>query len=217
MMTFTNNQRLIYITHPSPALSEIEQTRMVLEGSCGFIQLRMKQGLNPETAEAIIALCQKQGNDTILCIDDDVELALACGASGVHLGKLDMSVREARQRACACGRGDSFLIGATANTFDDIRRAVDEGASYIGLGPFRHTETKSNLSPLLGENGYRNILQKCREAAIEIPIFAIGGIERNDITSLRSIGLDGIAVSGAILRAADPTAETQHFIQLINA
>ncbi len=214
-MILSINHRLLFITHGNPAFPEIEQVEQAVEGGCRFIQLRMKQGLNRDTAAAIVSHCRKQGDDVLVCINDDMELALSCGASGVHLGKTDMPLREARRRVREWGRADSFLIGATAHTFDDIRRAVDDGASYIGLGPYRYTDTKTNLSPLLGLDGYLNILQKCREAAVEIPIFAIGGIERNDISPLMATGLYGIAVSGAILRAAEPTAETRHIIQLL--
>ncbi len=214
MTTNTNGTQLMYITQPNPTLPEVEQVRKVLEGGCRFIQLRLKQGWYQEIANAVVALCHTY--KALICINDHPGLAVLSRAHGVHLGAQDIAVHVARMAADTAGL-ENFLIGATANTFDDIRRAVDDGASYIGLGPYRYTETKSNLSPLLGLEGIRNIMQQCDDAGIEIPIFAIGGIEPEDITPLMEAGVDGIAVSGAILRAADPTAETRHFLQLINA
>ena len=75
------------------------------------------------------------------------------GADGVHLGKNDMSPSDARKIL-----GNGYIIGGTANTLDDIERLIKEGVDYIGLGPFRYTETKKNLSPILGIDGYKKIL-----------------------------------------------------------
>ena len=107
-----------------------------------------------------------------------------------------MPVSEAWRRIIEKGQEELFLVGATANTFEDILKADREGASYIGLGPYRYTETKKNLSPILGLEGYRKIIGQCREAGLEIPIFAIGGIEFEDIAPLMETGIEGIAVSG---------------------
>ena len=112
--------------------------------------------------------------------------------------------------------GETFYIGATANTFEDIEHAVGQGASYIGLGPFRYTETKKKLSPVLGLEGYRKIVQQCKEAGYKIPIFAIGGICLEDVAPLMETGITGIAVSGAIIHADDPVEETRRFINEIN-
>ena len=109
-----------------------------------------------------------------------------------------------------------LLVGATANTFRDIQWAVAQGASYIGLGPFRFTETKKRLSPILGLEGYRQIIAQCEQAGIQIPIFAIGGITIDDVPSLMRTGVTGIAISGAIINAEDPVKATQQFIKTIN-
>ena len=86
------------------------------------------------------------------------------GADGVHLGKLDMPIKEARERL-----GKDFIIGGTANTFEDIRQHAADGADYIGCGPFRFTTTKRKLSPILGLDGYHSILTQMREKGITIP------------------------------------------------
>lgn len=127
-----------------------------------------------------------------------------------------MPVSEAWHRITEKGQEDLFCVGATANTFEDIVKANQEGASYIGLGPYRYTETKKNLSPVLGLEGYQKIIRQCRDAGIKIPIFAIGGIKFEDIASLMATGIEGIAVSGAIINAENPVEETRRFIQEIN-
>lgn len=108
--------------------------------------------------------------------------------------------------------GPDKIIGATANSFDDIRMAVAAGADYIGLGPFRFTTTKAKLSPVLGLEGYADIMQKCRLEGINIPIIAIGGILADDMAQIMATGVSGVAISGAILNAADPIAETRKFL-----
>ena len=109
-----------------------------------------------------------------------MELVKQIGADGVHLGKLDMPIKEARERL-----GKDFIIGGTANTFEDIRQHAADGADYIGCGPFRFTTTKQKLSPILGLDGYHSILTQMREKGITIPVVAIGGITREDKMCIR--------------------------------
>ena len=110
--------------------------------------------------------------------------------------------------------GKGFIIGGTANTFADIRQHVADGADYIGCGPFRFTTTKQKLSPILGLDGYRSILVQMQEEGLTIPIVAIGGITREDIPSLKALGLSGIALSGGILKAEYPVLEMETIIRL---
>ncbi len=203
---------LQYITHKTNNRDEIEGVRLALRGGCRWIQLRMKDASNDEILEAahsIKILC-RQFNATFI-IDDHVELVKTIGADGVHLGKNDMPVETARELL-----GKGIIIGATANSFDDIIKAANAGADYIGLGPYRFTETKKKLSPVLGLDGYRCIMKKCQEARLSLPVIAIGGIGPYDIPQLMSTGISGIAVSGTILRAGDPVATTQQIINLLN-
>ncbi|MDH6356591.1 thiamine phosphate synthase [Parabacteroides sp. PF5-9] len=210
-----SSHRLMFITHPTPRYTETEEVDMVLEGGCSWIQLRMKEAISLQTATAVSLRCQTHAPKAILCINDHVDIALACGASAVHVGKKDLSPDEIRMHIQKAKRPVPFWIGATANTFEDIQLAVRKGASYIGLGPYRFTETKKQLSPVLGLNGYRKIINQCRDEGIEIPIFAIGGIELPDVKLLMNTGITGIAVSGAILRSTDPIIETQRFLNEI--
>lgn len=202
---------LQFITHHTDRYDEITGTRAVLEGGCRWIQLRMKDA-STETflhvGREVGRLCRQYGATFIL--DDRVELVAELGADGVHLGKNDLPVAEARRLL-----GPSVRIGATANTFADIERAAAEGADYIGLGSFRFTRTKSNLSPLLGIGGYRTIMAQCRAAGIALPVVAIGGITAADTAEILAAGVSGIALSGALLNAEDPTEETRKIIEII--
>ena len=110
--------------------------------------------------------------------------------------------------------GKEFIIGGTANTFDDVKMHYKAGADYIGCGPFRFTTTKKDLSPVLGLEGYRSIILQMKEANIHLPIVAIGGITLEDIPSIMETGITGIALSGTILRAKDPVAETKRIMNL---
>lgn len=203
---------LQFITHHTPRFDEEQATLQVLEGGCRWIQLRMKDASEEEllrTGRRIGALCRQYGATFI--IDDHVELVKELGADGVHLGKNDMPVAQARKML-----GQGCIIGATANTFEDVARAVADGADYLGIGPFRYTTTKKNLSPILGTEGYIDIMRRCRENGIDIPTVAIGGITADDIAPLLSTGVTGIALSGALLNAPDPQAETNKIVTRIN-
>lgn len=215
---FGGNGRLMFITHRTERLTELDEIRLAIEGGCSWIQLRMKEGLNEEIAREAVSLCEReQGRHVYLCVDDDPHVALSTGAEACHLGKNDMPLDTAWEMVRKRSHLDiPFYIGATANTFEDIRKAAGMGASYIGLGPYRFTQTKKRLSPILGLEGYKEIVERCRKERIDIPIFAIGGITLDDIPALMRTGITGIAVSGAIVNAPDPAEETRRFIDEIN-
>lgn len=192
-----------FITHQTPRYSYLESAELALQGGCRWIQLRMKEAPVDEierVGRKVQKLCKEHG--AIFIIDDQVELARKLGADGVHLGKNDMPVAEARRVL-----GESFLIGGTANTFEDIMAHYRGGADYVGCGPFRFTATKKNLSPVLGLEGYAGIMHQVEEAGIGLPVVAIGGITRDDVAALMNAGVNGIALSGSILRAGNPAEE----------
>ncbi len=199
---------LQFITHYTDRYTYFDSARMALEGGCRWIQLRMKEATEEEVEKEAIRvqdLCRQYGATFI--IDDHVALAKKLHADGVHLGKKDMPIAEARKLL-----GKDFIIGGTANTFEDVQMHYAAGADYIGCGPFRFTTTKKNLSPVLGLEGYRNIVSRMKEAGINLPIVAIGGIAFEDIPAIMQTGVSGIALSGSILRADDPIAETGRII-----
>ena len=155
-------------------------------------------------------LCGQYGATFI--IDDRVELVKKLKADGVHLGKNDMPISEARNIL-----GNDFIIGGTANTFDDVKAHYLSGADYIGCGPFRFTTTKKKLSPILGLEGYRSITGQMKDEGINLPIVAIGGITIDDIPEIMQTGVTGIALSGTILRAENPVEETSRIKSLIES
>ena len=205
-------QMVQFISHYSERYSYLDSIQLALEGGCRWIQLRMKDATDDEVRPIAVEaqkLCRAYGATFI--IDDRMALVRELGADGVHLGKNDMPIREARQIL-----GPDFIIGGTANTFEDAKAHYEASADYIGCGPFRFTTTKQKLAPVLGLDGYRQIIQQMRAANITIPVVAIGGITKDDIPAILQTGITGIALSGTVLRADDPIAEMKHIINIIN-
>lgn len=201
---------LQFISHYTERYSYLDSIRMALDGGCRWVQLRMKDAADDEVrrvAEEAQRWCRDAGATFI--IDDRVELVRQIGADGVHLGKNDMPVGEARALL-----GDNFIIGGTANTFDDIKSYYEAGANYIGCGPFRFTTTKKGLAPVLGLEGYTYLIKRAREEGINLPIVAIGGITADDIPAIMSTGVSGVALSGTVLRAENPVEEMKKLIKI---
>ena len=203
---------LQFISHYTERYSYLDSIRLALEGGCRWIQLRMKDATDDEVRPIAIAaqqMCREAGATFI--IDDRVELVRELHADGVHLGKNDMPIIEARRIL-----GPDFIIGGTANTFDDVKLHYESSADYIGCGPFRFTTTKQKLAPVLGLDGYRSIVSQMRAANINIPIVAIGGITEDDIPAILATGITGIALSGTVLRAENPVQKMNELLNIIN-
>lgn len=202
--------RLQFISHTTPTLTYLDGIRLALQGGCRWVQLRMKGASDDEVepiARQSLQWCREQRATFI--IDDRVELVKKLGADGVHLGKGDMPIADARHTL-----GDDFIIGGTANTLDDVVRHYRDGADYVGCGPFRFTTTKERLAPILGIEGYEHIISGLRSQDIDIPVVAIGGITTADIPAILQTGVQGIAISGTILRAEDPVSMTKEIIRI---
>lgn len=200
-----------FITHSNNRYGYVDGARLALEGGCRWVQLRMKEATEVEfmaAAAEIGRLCKEHGATFVL--DDHVEWVEKTGADGVHLGKNDMPIDEARKIL-----GSDKIIGGTANTFEDVERLYRQGADYIGCGPFRFTTTKKNLSPVLGLEGYQHIVDQMKSHGINLPIVAIGGILESDVKSILATGVSGIAVSGGILNAENPAEEMQRFLKYL--
>ena len=207
-----DNYRLQFITHYNENCSYEDSAKIALEGGCRWIQLRIKDAEEKfleQMALRVQSMCREYGATFI--IDDNVLLAKKIGADGVHLGKNDMPVAQARQIL-----GEKFIIGGTVNTFEDILYHLKNGTpDYFGCGPFRFTSTKKNLAPVLGFEGYRDIVLKMREKGAEIPLVAIGGITKEDIPQLLECGVSGIALSGSIINAENPVREMADVIEIL--
>lgn len=192
-------ERLQFISQETETVTHLQSIEAACKAGLRWVQLRVKERAPSEVLGMALAarkICDHYGAKLI--VNDRPEIAKEAAADGVHLGRLDMPVAEARKIV-----GD-MIIGATANTIEDIQAHVENGADYVGLGPYRFTATKKNLSPILGLEGYERILAACRDCNISLPVVAIGGIEVADIAGLRRAGLHGIAVSSLIAGAAHP-------------
>lgn len=203
--------RLQFISHQNEKLGYLDGIREALAGGCKWIQLRMKGATDDEVRPIALQVkewCREQ--QATFLIDDRVALVKELQIDGVHLGKNDMPIAEARKIL-----GDGFIIGGTANTFEDVKAHYEAGADYIGCGPFRFTTTKEKLSPILGLEGYKDIIQKMKEESIDIPLVAIGGITKEDIPEIMKTGVNGIALSGCILHAVNPVEETRVILALL--
>ena len=229
-----NNYRLQFITHCTEKYSYVDSARIALEGGCRWIQLRMKdagESLMEETAHIVQKMCKDYGATFI--IDDNVNLVKKIKADGVHLGKNDMPIAEARKIL-----GDDFIIGGTVNCFEDILKNLSSTAlaqkpivnsqppianrqqpmvNYFGCGPFRFTSTKKNLAPILGLEGYENIIADMKRNNINIPLVAIGGITKDDISDILKTGVDGIALSGSVLKAENPVEEMKSIVEIFKS
>ncbi|HCM32820.1 thiamine phosphate synthase [Chryseobacterium sp.] len=188
-------EKLQYISQGSTRQEQELNIRKALDNGIKWIQVRWKNGHENE----LISLCEISKQlcseyQSVCIINDHFQLAKNIDADGVHLGLNDGSIEEARLIL-----GKNKIIGGTANTLSDVLQRINESCDYIGLGPLRFTSTKEKLSPILGFEGYQEIISHLQEKSTEIPkIFAIGGVTLEDITLLQQIGIYGVSVSGQI-------------------
>lgn len=185
-----------YITRYDTQLSHFEQAELMFRKGVEWVQIRMKNSPDEDclrTCYDAVNLANQLG--TKLIVNDSVEIAKEIKAHGVHLGLKDEPIDIARSVL-----GEQMIIGGTANTIDDIKKQVQRGADYIGLGPFRFTTTKKNLSPVIGLSGYKELMERIKQSGIQIPLIAVGGIEMSDIQEILDIGLSGVAISGSLLK-----------------
>lgn len=189
----THYPKIYYVSQGKTPQAHLNNIENVCRAGVKFVQLRLKNTpieIVRETAEKAVHICQKF--NTQLFINDHAEALSALPNIGLHIGKNDLPMSEARAKY------GSSTIGGTANTLEDCLALSKNGANYIGLGPFRHTTTKTNLEPILGLEGYQDIIKKLRSLKIDLPVYAIGGITETDIQPLLDLGLAGVAVSGLL-------------------
>ena len=181
-----------------------EQVESALKGGVTCVQLREKE-LDEEEflKEAIeLALLCKQYNVPFF-INDNVEIAIKCDADGIHVGQEDMEASKDRQRV-----GDDMMIGVSVHSVEEAIEAVNNGADYLGVGAMFSTSTKSDVS-VLSKETLKDICQ-----AVDVPVVAIGGIHKSNISQLSHTGVDGVALVSAIFGADDIEKECQFLRQL---
>ena len=161
------------------------------------IQVRVEDGVTDRAAYAltvdVLRLCQPGG--VAVLVNDRLDVALATGARGAHVGDDDLPVDAARRVL-----GGAAVLGATCRTPEAGRAAAGAGATYLGVGPFRATATKDGLPPPIGRDG----VEAVAGSVPDTPVVAIGGITRDDVAGLRAAGAHGVAVVGAVANTADP-------------
>ena len=188
--------RIYFITDSTPYTEQefLDRVRSALRGGVSLIQLREKERSTREyidLAHKVGALAQEFG--VPLIIDDRIDVALASGVQGVHLGQSDMPIKTARKIL-----GEDFIIGATAKTVEQALEAFEQGADYLGVGAIYPTTTKVKTVLTSTE-----MLDKiCK--AVPIPVNAIGGLNKDNIDVLKGIGISGICAVSAIMKADNP-------------
>ncbi len=184
---------LHYISQGDTPQEHLNNIQRACTSGIEWVQLRLKKLDDQtvlETAKKAIEITNHF--QTRLIINDHYKVAAKIKAAGVHLGKSDTCPTVARTALASWQ-----VIGGTANTLEDCQALIDKKVDYIGLGPYRFTNTKENLSPVLGEDGYKTIVKVLKA---ETPIIAIGGITLKDVPNIMAAGVYGIAVSGEITR-----------------
>ncbi|WP_276166180.1 thiamine phosphate synthase [Zobellia alginiliquefaciens] len=188
-----NIPKLHYISQGKTPEEHLENIQKACTSGAELVQLRLKnvkKNVVLKTAEKAREITAHY--QTRLIINDHYQIAKEVKADGVHLGKTDADPAVARKLL-----GEYYMIGGTANTLDDCLALVKKGVDYIGLGPFRFTTTKENLSPIIPLMGYHSIVEELKS---DTPIIAIGGITLDDVPAILKTKVHGIAASGEITR-----------------
>lgn len=187
-------------------MSLYEQVEAALKNGVTCVQLREKD-LDEEQflqeAMKLAAMCRTYGVPFI--VNDNVEIAIACHADGIHVGQEDMQAADVRKRV-----GDEMIIGVSAHTVEEALEAVENGADYLGLGAVFSTSTKTDVDVMPMET------VKAICDAVNVPTVAIGGISKDNLMELAGSGVDGVAVVSAIFGAEDVGAATKELRQLVD-
>ncbi|MCY4272327.1 MAG: thiamine phosphate synthase [bacterium] len=177
-----------------------------LRGGAGAVQVRIKASNDAAVlAECELIVAAAQCTGALVIVNDRADIALAAGAHGVHGGADDLPVPVLRGLL-----GPQRLVGGTARDPDAARRHQADGASYVGVGPVYATATKGDLPTPIGPAGVEKVAE-----AVDIPVIAIAGITAAQVPELLDAGAHGVAVIGAVARAADPAAATAELIEAI--
>jgi thiamine-phosphate pyrophosphorylase len=198
--------RLHVLTDATVGIDGLQVVDAALAGGAPLIQIRVKDrttGDHLAIARAIVARCRTAGAVSI--VNDRVDIALAAGADGVHLGLHDLPMADARALA-----GDRLFIGGTARDPATARLLVAEGADYLGVGPTFTTTTKDGLPDPLGPDGVAAVVE-----AVTVPVVAIAGIDASRVPAVLASGAHGVAVTAAVSAAPDPAAAVRELLGLL--
>lgn len=180
----------------------LERTESILANGATMLQYRDKHGKARNDVDALKALCKKYNVPFI--INDDVDLAIAIDADGVHVGQDDEAAAQARVRL-----GADKIVGVTAKTMEQAKKAVSDGADYLGVGALFHSPSKD--SSITSRDDLKAIC-----AAVEIPVVGIGGVDESNAAILAGTGISGIAVINALYMYGNPSLATKRLASKVN-
>lgn len=192
--------RFHYLTQDLPHRSHLDQVQLACEAGAKWIQYRCLSKTDDEMLEElhpIASVCDDWG--TTLIVTNHFHLVALADIQGVHIEDMNANLRTVRSII-----GEDKTLGASANNFEQIKNHLQNGADYIGCGPFGHTDTKPNQSKHWGIEGYQNIVEELKAAHLEIPLIAAGGVQVQNVTDLIHTGIYGVAVSGAVNLSENP-------------
>ena len=193
---------LCFVTDPGAPASVLAQAVAASEGGAGWIQLRDKTMLDAEFARLATAVQDALGpHDAALVINDRVDVAIAVGAHGLHIGQGDGDPADIRRRI-----GPDMVLGLSIETAEQLD-AVPDGVDYLGVGPIYATASKPDHAAPIGLTGFAQIV-----SATMLPCLAIGGVTARDARAIRASGGAGMAVVSAISRAEDMPAATRDLL-----
>jgi len=209
-LKFDRNSLLLYAITDRTWLngkSLAGEVEKVLQAGATFLQLREKD-LDKEHFLREVKEIKKLTDwyHVPFVINDDVEVAIACGADGVHVGQSDMQAQDIRQLL-----GPDKIIGVSSRTVEQARIAKESGADYVGVGAVFGTTTKKDANQVT----FEELREIC--ASVEIPVVAIGGINETNLMQLKGSGIDGISVISAIFAKPDAAAATKNLLALAKA
>lgn len=188
----------------------LEVLEEAIEGGITLFQFREKgQGALTgasqfRLAKKMQALCKQKGIPFI--VNDDIELAMALDADGVHVGQEDESAEEVRRRI------RNKILGVSAHNWEEAQRAIAHGADYLGVGPIFNTQTKHDAKEAQGPE----IIRAMRQQGIQLPIVGIGGITADNAGTVIQAGADGISIISAISLAEDPAASARELLGIVS-
>jgi thiamine-phosphate pyrophosphorylase len=199
---------LLCLTTDLKKVTHDEQVRILIEEGSKFIQVRSKNLPSNVLLDQILNVSQYAlENDVVLIINDFLEITSKTNASGIHLGKEDRSIQDARKLL-----GAKAVIGSTVHNWNEAKAVKKLGLStYVGLGPYRNSKTKFDLNPLLTPNDIRGIVN----FLCPIPVFLIGGIDLNDCNLIEDYKLAGLAVCSSLSSDLDYGVYVKKFINQI--
>ncbi len=197
--------KLHVVTPPGVDERELATTRALLEAGAPLVQVRTKAiDDRARLGAASVVLSAARAVGATCLVNDRVDIAMAAGADGVHVGADDLPVVVARRLL-----GPDLIVGATCRDAEDARRAQAEGASYLGVGPVFATSTKTGLPDPMGPRGVEAVA-----AAVDVPVIAISGITADNAAAVLEAGAWGVAVVGAVYGAVDPVASLRQLMEL---